>query len=84
MSVHAVELDHTVPTVGWVLTEQPRPGKLDAEAVLPLLREHNVHPRVLREFKSGSPITLPDGTGPPRRGRTRRPTNYQPLRPAGA
>jgi ribonuclease Z len=60
--VKAIELDHTVPTVGWVVTEKPRPGRLDADRVMPILQEHDIHPKVLRQFKDGQPIELPDGT----------------------
>jgi len=62
LSVEAIELDHTVPTVGWVLTETPRPGKLDADAIVPLLKQHSVGLNLLRDFKLGVPIELPDGT----------------------
>ncbi|KAL1520945.1 hypothetical protein AB1Y20_022504 [Prymnesium parvum] len=41
-AVRAVELNHTVPTVGWVLTEEPRPGKLNPQRLLPLIRQHNL------------------------------------------
>ena len=62
MSIRAVELDHTVPTVGYVLEEEERVGRLRAEGVVPLLRQHNIPLETLREFKTGSPIALPDGT----------------------
>ena len=43
LSVRAVELDHTVPTVGWVVTEAPRAGRLSPARVEPLLPAHQ-HP----------------------------------------
>jgi len=61
ISIEAVELDHSAPTVGWVLTEWPRPGKLDGKEVLPLLKEQGANLALLRTLKEGSPITLPDG-----------------------
>ena len=75
VSVEAVELDHSVPTVGYVVTEDPRPGKLDADAILPILHSYDVPLPRLREFKRGTPIDLPDGTRPHPRPRPRpRPT----------
>lgn len=62
VTVSAVELDHTVPTAGWVIEENPRPGTLDSARVKPLLVKHGVPLSKLRELKSGSPVTLPDGT----------------------
>jgi ribonuclease Z len=60
--VRAVELDHTVPTVGWVLEEEVRPGRLQAKHVLPILEQHGIPRSVLRSFKMGTPIPLPDGS----------------------
>ena len=54
-------MDHTVPTVGWVLDEMKRPGALDADQILPILNEHNIPHRRLRDFKTGTPIELPNG-----------------------
>jgi len=65
MRVRAVELDHTVPTVGWVLEEVPRAGRLQAKSVLPILQQHGISPRtrnLLKNFKLGVPIQLPDGS----------------------
>ena len=61
-TIEAIELDHTVPTVGWILTERPRPGKLNAEAVVPLLKAQDVPLSALRDFKRGVPIPMPDGS----------------------
>ena len=60
-SVRAVELDHTVPTVGWVIEEDPRPGKVDMRKLRPLLNQHRVEPRRIRDLKEGRPVELPDG-----------------------
>ena len=63
VDVTAIELEQqAVPTVGWVLSEEPRPGKLDAVAVKPLLVAQGVSLRAMRDLKSGVAITLPDGT----------------------
>lgn len=62
VTVKAVELDHTVPTVGWVVTENPRAGKIDAARVRPLLAAQGVHVSAMRELKDGKPLTLPDGS----------------------
>ena len=62
ITVTALELDHTVPTVGWVLTEEPRAGKLNSAAVKPLLRAHGLSLKVMRSLKAGAQLRLPDGT----------------------
>ena len=62
MSISAVELDHTVPTVGWVLQEAPRAGTLDGARVKPLLQAQGVHLRNLKRLKDGESLKLPDGT----------------------
>lgn len=95
--MRAVELEHTVPTVGWVrdpveiaagpllkeqgfdtfyvpmskrgdptfcrqvLEEAPRAGRMQAARVLPLLEQHGISRRRLRDLKLGLPIMLPDG-----------------------
>lgn len=55
LTVEAIELDHSVPTIGWVVTELPRPGKLDT-AVVPILQKHGIQLEQLRTFKEGVPI----------------------------
>jgi ribonuclease Z len=61
LTIEALELDHSVPTVGWVLTERSRPGKLDP-SVIPILKKHSIRLTQLKSFKLGVPIELPDGT----------------------
>ena len=61
VQVQAVELEHTVPTVGWVLTEIPRTGRLNPVKVKPLLKKHNLSPKVLKGLKEGIDIKLPNG-----------------------
>ena len=58
----AVELDHTVPTVGWVLTERPRPGRLDGARAKKALQAHGLPLKDLKILKAGQPLPLPDGT----------------------
>ena len=59
--VCAVALDATTPSVGWVLEEPLRPGKMRAQGLLPLLARHGLPPKTLRLLKAGIPIDLPDG-----------------------
>lgn len=60
--VKAVEIEHTVPTVGYIFEERPRPGRLNADKIHPILAEHGIQRSVLGGFKNGTPIDLPDGT----------------------
>eukprot|EP00962_Isochrysis_galbana_P017861 scaffold5143_cov119-Isochrysis_galbana.AAC.9 len=55
-------MDHTVPTVGYVLDEISRPGALHANRIHPILKAHDLPLKLLREFKTGTPIPLPTGT----------------------
>ena len=61
VSVRAVEIVHTVPTVGYVVDEAPRAGALHAEKVVPLLKKERVHLSGLRKLKAGEALTLPSG-----------------------
>ncbi|KAA0163382.1 hypothetical protein FNF28_04208 [Cafeteria roenbergensis] len=67
----AVPLEHSVPCVGWVFTEPPKPGRLCIEAVRPVLRRNKealaasgvrVPESLLRDLKRGDRVSLPDGT----------------------
>ena len=62
VDVSAVELDHTVPTVGWVVTEAPRAGSVDSKKLLPVLREHGIDRKAVASIKAGTPLQLPDGS----------------------
>ena len=67
VNVRAVELDggdnSAAPTIGWLITEQPRPGTLTgASTIKPLLKAQGVPLSQLRTFKAGNALTLPDGT----------------------
>lgn len=72
--VEAGPMVHTIPCVGYVITEKPRPGKLKIDEVRPIV-ERNLEAlkeggmkdpnKLFRLFKSMSKaeeITLPDGT----------------------
>ena len=65
---------------GWFFEERPRPGRLRAAELMPLLRQYGINPgaredrdhpthSLLERFKSGDPISLPDG-------RTLRPEDF--------
>jgi hypothetical protein len=58
-------MDHTVPTVGYVLDEVSRPGALHASRIHPILHAHGIPLHQLRHFKNGSPIELPTGESRP-------------------
>lgn len=74
MLVSAVPIQHTVPCVGFVFQEAPRPGTIDPKALVPILQKNKealAQPpwnldnpmKVLGMMqKSQDPITLPDGT----------------------
>ena len=63
VGVRAVELDHgSVPSVGWVVSERPRAGRLNAMAAKPVLLAHGLHRNLLKQLQRGEAIPLPDGT----------------------
>lgn len=72
VAVSATFIEHRVPTLGFVLDEDEKPGRLRIEAIRPILELHRVafadrlsvrNPMaLLASFKAGTPITLPDGT----------------------
>ena len=61
VSVRAVEIAHTVPTVGYIVEEAPRPGALHAEKVVPLLKKERVKLSEIKRLKQGETLTLPSG-----------------------
>ena len=71
-SVIASPLTHTVPSIGFVVTERPAPGKLNIDLAKPILdRNKDViatqlkikNPMsLLAKVKAGNTIALPDGT----------------------
>jgi len=70
----AVPIKHTVPCVGYIFEEPPRPGSVDAKTIGPLLQKNKAalagppfnldNPmKLLAQLKNAhEPITLPDGT----------------------
>lgn len=58
MTVQAGRVKHRVPTFGFVVTENSRPGKLNADK----LKELGVKPGPLyASIKKGEAVTLPSG-----------------------
>jgi ribonuclease Z len=72
-SVKAAPMQHTVPCVGYVVTERDRPGRLMAEEIKPHvmrnwkaleaagLKPHKVYPEI-KDMASDDVYTFPDGT----------------------
>jgi len=70
ISVSAAPILHSVPCVGYVVTEAPIPGKINPQNYVPHLDRTNTPRTVMRQLQQGKSITLNDGTvleGPPRR-----------------
>ena len=75
MKVQAAPTEHSVPCVGYVITEKTKPGRLKVEAISEAvnrnkaaisqifnLKDPNKIFGVLKEMKPGSTLILPDGT----------------------
>jgi len=74
VSVHAAPMSHGVPCVGYVVTEQDRPGRLQPENVLPVIERNRQglidagirHPMkvmaMVKNLPVGGTYTFPDGT----------------------
>ncbi|KAI8902683.1 beta-lactamase-like protein [Globomyces pollinis-pini] len=69
-SVIAASIKHTVPCLGYVVTEANSPGKLRANEIIPILKSHSKEFQeqgirnplaLLSSFKNGNSITLPNG-----------------------
>lgn len=70
VSVSAAPILHSVPCVGYVITEAPVPGKIDPSKYIPALKRTNTPMSVMRQLQQGESVVLNDGTvlqGPPRR-----------------
>lgn len=70
VSVSAAPILHSVPCVGYVVTEAPVPGKIDPSKYLPELRRTKTPMSAMRQLQQGDDVVLADGTilhGPPRR-----------------
>ncbi|KAF7433082.1 hypothetical protein PC9H_005028 [Pleurotus ostreatus] len=70
VSVSAAPIFHSVPCVGYVVTEAPVPGKIDPKQYAPELKRTGAPMTLMRQLQQGESVQLPDGTilhGPPRR-----------------
>ncbi|KAG6821576.1 hypothetical protein H0H93_000085 [Arthromyces matolae] len=70
VSVSAAPIHHSVPCVGYVVTELPVPGKIDPKLYAPHLKRTNTPMTAMRRLQQGETIELSDGSvlrGPPRR-----------------
>ncbi|KAG6833908.1 hypothetical protein H0H87_007919 [Tephrocybe sp. NHM501043] len=70
VSVSAAPIYHSVPCVGYVVTEAPVPGKIDPKLYVPDLKRTNTPMTAMRRLQQGENVELSDGTvlqGPPRR-----------------
>ena len=73
-SVWAAAMAHTVPTVGYVVREAERPGRLRSEVVMPLLKAHYdsireatqrdpfTQAKAIKAMAPGEVYTFPDGS----------------------
>ncbi|KIK67973.1 hypothetical protein GYMLUDRAFT_36775 [Collybiopsis luxurians FD-317 M1] len=73
ISVSAAPIFHSVPCVGYTITEAPVPGKIDPKKYIPDIKRTNTPLSVMRQLQAGESVQLSDGTllrGPqPRTGR---------------
>jgi len=70
ISVSAAPILHSVPCVGYIVTESPVPGKIDPSKYMPDLKRTKTAMSAMRHLQLGETVTLSDGTqlhGPPRR-----------------
>lgn len=59
--VHAAPIRHTVPTLGYVIEEEPIMGNIPTEYVQSIKDNHGVSMSVLKDVKAGRSYTLPNG-----------------------
>ncbi|KAH6915031.1 beta-lactamase-like protein [Coprinopsis sp. MPI-PUGE-AT-0042] len=73
VSVSAAPILHSVPCVGYVITEAPVPGKVDPAKYIPEIKRTKTPMSVMRQLQEGQEVVLNDGTvlagPPPRAGR---------------
>lgn len=70
VSVSAAPILHSVPCVGYIITEAPVPGKIDPKLYIPDLKRTKTPMSIMSKLQQGESVTLNDGTilqGPPRR-----------------
>ncbi|KAJ4478289.1 Metallo-hydrolase/oxidoreductase [Lentinula aciculospora] len=73
LSVSAAPIYHSVPCIGYTITEAMIPGKIDPQKYVPDIKRTNTPMTVMRRLQAGESVRLSDGTvlqGPkPRNGR---------------
>jgi len=70
VSVSAAPIQHSCPSVGYVVSEAPIPGKMDVSAYRPHLLRNKAPMTYLSQLQRGDTVTLVDGTvlePPPKR-----------------
>lgn len=70
VSVCAAPILHSVPCIGYVISEAPIPGKMDPKKYIPDIKRTKAPMSVMSRLQQGECVELPDGTvlhGPPRR-----------------
>jgi ribonuclease Z len=70
LSVSAAPIMHSVPCVGYVITEAPIPGKIDPKQYVPHLKRTGTPMSAMRQLQEGESVQLSDGTvlqGPSKR-----------------
>jgi len=70
LSISAAPILHSVPCVGYVITEAPIPGKINPKKYTPHLERTGTPISVMRQLQQGESVVLSDGTtfqGPPKR-----------------
>ncbi|KAF8631602.1 hypothetical protein AX15_002350 [Amanita polypyramis BW_CC] len=70
VSVSAAPILHSIPCVGYVVTEAPVPGKIDPKRYIPHIKRTSAPMTVMGRLQKGESVTLPDGMtlhGPERR-----------------
>jgi len=69
-TVSAAPILHSVPCIGFVVTELPVPGKMDPKKYIPELKRTQTPMSAMSRLQQGESVELSDGTilhGPPRR-----------------
>ncbi|KAH9006888.1 beta-lactamase-like protein [Lactarius hatsudake] len=66
-SVSAAPIMHSVPCVGYVITEAPVPGKIDPKQYVPHLKRTGTPMSAMRRLQEGESVQLSDGTRPGRK-----------------
>lgn len=70
VTVSAAPILHSVPCIGFVVTELPVPGKIDPRKYIPELKRTKTPMSAMSRLQRGESVELSDGTilqGPPRR-----------------